>query len=193
MEAAYLVSTIRHEAGLSLRALAEAANLATSTVHRIERGLLQPTLETINRIAEAAGMRLHLDARTDYASSMVGLARSIHTALAEGDDARPVRMAAEFAARFSTADRERQHRMLAAQPPSTGDSRWDAFLAALTEWVALRSGVDAPAWTHQPDRYLERGWWVTPMTSMRAWEYAGTPAPFQQRGIYLHRESLANV
>jgi hypothetical protein len=29
--------------------------------------------------------------------------------------------------------------------------------------------------------------------SMRAWEYAGSPAAFQIRGVYLHRDSLMNV
>jgi hypothetical protein len=53
--------------------------------------------------------------------------------------------------------------------------------------------MPAPAWVHDRDRYLRRGWWVSPMASMRAWEYAGSPASFQTRGVYLHRESLVNT
>jgi hypothetical protein len=83
--------------------------------------------------------------------------------------------------------------MITAKPPPTGDSRWDAFLAGLSEWLAVRAGLSAPAWVHDADRYLRRGWWVTPMKSMHAWEYAGSPMSFQVRGVYLHRDSLANV
>jgi hypothetical protein len=83
--------------------------------------------------------------------------------------------------------------MIAAEPPKTGDTRWDAFVAALAEWLAVRSGLAAPDWVHADDRYLHRGWWVTRMQSMRAWEYAGSPASFKSHGVYLHRESLTNV
>jgi hypothetical protein len=73
--------------------------------------------------------------------------------------------------------------------------RWlvRAFLAGLAEWLAVRASVPAPPWVREDNRYLRRGWWVTPMESMRAWEYAGSPVSFQSRGVYLHRESLANV
>jgi transcriptional regulator with XRE-family HTH domain len=53
-----LVRSMRTDAGLSLRALADAAGVATSTVHRIERGDLNPTVEVLQRLAEAAGSRL---------------------------------------------------------------------------------------------------------------------------------------
>lgn len=191
--AAALVRRIRAEAKLSLRALAESAGLATSTVHRIERGDLRPTLETLRRIAEAAGVRLHIEPRTDYAASLVGLARLTHAALAERDPTRPVRMAAEFAQTFRAAVAERRHRMIAAEPPSTGDPRWDAFVGALAEWVTVGTDMSTPGWTQSDGRFLRRGWWVTPMASMRAWEYAGSPASFQRHGVYLHRDSLTNV
>jgi hypothetical protein len=103
-----------------------------------------------------------------------------------------VRKAAELAARFGEADPAARHRMITAKPPPTGDSRWDAFLAGLAEWLAVRAGLPAPAWAHDADRYLRRGWWVTPMKSMHAWEYAGSPMSFQVRGVYLHRDSLTN-
>jgi hypothetical protein len=31
------------------------------------------------------------------------------------------------------------------------------------------------------------------MASLHAWQYAGSPASFQDRGVYIHRESLINV
>jgi len=61
VDLAGLVRRVRGEAGLSVRALADAAGVAASTVHRIEQGDLQPTVETARRIVEAAGMRLDIE------------------------------------------------------------------------------------------------------------------------------------
>lgn len=193
MREAELVANIRREAGLSLRALAEAAGLATSTVHRIEQGQLRPSVETLRSIAEAAGVRLMLVPEVDYAVGLVGLAQSLRADLTSGDDRQAVRKAAELVHRFQAADVDQQRRMIVAEPPRIGDARWDAFVAALAEWLAVRSGLEVPAWVHNDNRYLRHGWWVTPMESMRAWEYAGSPVSFQSHGVYLHRESLANV
>jgi transcriptional regulator with XRE-family HTH domain len=193
MTAAELVRTTRAEAGLSVRALAEAAGVAASTVHRIERGELQPTVQTLRHILEAAGMLLRVEPEPDASVSIVGLARSIRADLARGDETWVVRRTAELAHRFDHADPAARHRMVTAEPPTTGEPRWDAFLAALAEWLSVRAGVPAPGWVRHADRYLRRGWWVTPMRSMQAWEYAGSPASFRNHGVYLHRDSLANV
>ncbi len=83
--------------------------------------------------------------------------------------------------------------MIAADPPATGDPQWDAFVGALAEWLAASVGQCAPEWTRDERRFLDHGWWVTPMNSMRAWEYAGAPVSFKRRGVHLHRDSLTNV
>lgn len=188
-----LVREHREAAGLSVRALADAAGVAASTVHRIERGTLQPTVDTLRQILQAAGARLSVDAVVDHRLNLVGLARAIAGDLDDGATAWPVRRAAELTRRFLAATADEQRRMIAANPPTTGDVRWDAFVAALAQWLAGRAGLGVPPWATQPDRYLTDGWWVTTMDSMRAWEYAGSPAAFQQHGVYLHRDSLENV
>lgn len=193
MNAAEVVRRIRDESGLSLRVLAEAAGLAASTVHRIERGQLSPTTSTLDRIASAAGFRLRVEPSLDHAASIVGLARAIRNDIAAGYETWPVRRSSELVRRFNRGDTDTRRRMLAAEPPGTGDPRWDAFVAALAEWLAVRSQVPAPAWVYRTDRYLSAGWWVSPMASIRAWQYAGSPAAFQDRGVYIHRESLINV
>jgi transcriptional regulator with XRE-family HTH domain len=188
-----MVRGVRSETGLSVRALAEAAGVAASTVHRIEQGEIQPTVDTLAQIVEAAGSRLWVEAHLDHAASVVGLALSMQPDAAAGGYIVPVRKAADLAARFAGADVETRRRMITARPPETGDPRWDAFLGGLAEWLAVRAGLPAPAWVRDDSRYLRRGWWVTPMESMRAWEYAGSPMSLQSRGVYLHRESLTSV
>jgi len=197
--AAELVRSARTDAGLSVRSLADAAGVAASTVHRIEKAELHPTVETLRRILEAAGLRLRLEPEPDYAASLVGLARSIRGDIEDDSDSTdgavvwPVRRAAELVRRFHGADEAGRRRMITAEPRPTGSPQWDAFVAALAEWLAVQARLPVPAWARGRDRYLRRGWWVTPMRSMRAWEYAGSPASFQSHGVYLHRDSLVNL
>ena len=134
----------RADAGLSLRALAEAADVAVSTIHRIERGDIHPSVDTLSRIAEAAGVRLRLAAEPDGAASVVGLALCIRRDVERGDDVAPVRRAAELAARFDAGGPAVRRRMIAAVPPHTGDRRWDAFVAGLAQWLAVRGGITTP-------------------------------------------------
>ena len=193
MREAGLVRAARAEAGLSVRGLADAAGVAASTVRRIENGQLRPTMNTLTRLLEAAGTRLRIEPYVDYAASIVGLALSIRGDIAQDDYAWPIRKAAELGHRFGNADAEVRHRMIAGEPPPTGDARWDAFLGGLAEWLAVQADFPVPAWARDESRYLRHGWWISPMVSMRAWEYAGSPISFKIRGIYIHRDSLTNV
>jgi transcriptional regulator with XRE-family HTH domain len=58
MDAARLVRTARLGAGLTLRQLAAAAHTSHSTLAAYETGAKCPTVETLNRIVEAAGFRV---------------------------------------------------------------------------------------------------------------------------------------
>lgn len=187
-----LVKKLRLDAGLSLRELAAVSGLAVSTIHRTERGELHPTVDTVERIASATGHRLRLDARPESAGSVLGLSMVLRRELCEQNELSAVRRAAELASRFESAPSASRAWMLMAEPPPVGAVEWDAFLGGFAEWLAVRSGLEAPAWTASPSRFLDRGWWVTPMVSMRAWEFAGTPVSLQRRGVFLHRESLTN-
>lgn len=187
-----LVREVRRAAGLSLRELARRSDLAVSTIHRVERGELQPTVETLTRITTASGRSLVLEARPDSAASVLGLGLAIGEDLRAGDPSMIVRRAAELTSRFDRADENERSEMLSAAPPPTGSAEWDAFLGGLAEWLAARAGQESPPWVQRPNRFLDHGWWVTPMRSLRAWEYAGTPVSLQRRGVYLHRESLVN-
>ena len=187
-----LVRRVRGEADLTLRELASRSDLAVSTIHRIEQGELHPTVDTLEKIVRAAGRRLSVDVPVDYASSILGLGLAIRADLHAADPSAIVRKSAELVHRVAGADPAAQCMMLAAEPPPTGEVEWDAFLGGLAEWLATMGGLETPGWASAPERFLGRGWWVTPMASMRAWEYAGTPVSLQRRGVYLHRDSLIN-
>ena len=60
-DAANLLREARRRAGLSQRELAKRAGTAQSVVARIERGLRDPSWQTLERLIAAAGFSLHAE------------------------------------------------------------------------------------------------------------------------------------
>lgn len=54
---------VRVRLGLSLEAVASAAGITASYLARIERGRVNPTFDTVDRVSEALGLQLFLDIR----------------------------------------------------------------------------------------------------------------------------------
>ena len=83
-----------------------------------------------------------------------------------------------------------RRRALADRPGPTGDRRYDAFLGALAEHLAAAGGFERPAWTCEPDRFLEQFWFVSTVPGFRALAIAESPAAFRRRGILVSRGAL---
>ncbi len=81
-------------------------------------------------------------------------------------------------------------RALEEAPRPTGDQRHDAYLAALAEHLAAASGIARPPWTCDPERFLERFWFVSEVEGFRALAIAESPAAFRRRGVFVSRGSL---
>jgi transcriptional regulator with XRE-family HTH domain len=58
--ASRFLASARRRAGLSQRALAERARIPQATVSRIERGLTDPHLDTLDRLLRACGAELEV-------------------------------------------------------------------------------------------------------------------------------------
>jgi hypothetical protein len=71
----------------------------------------------------------------------------------------------EFALR---GDDSSQAAAIAQRPAPIGDERYDAYLGALAEHVAAVHGLSRPAWSVEPDRFLDRFWFVSDMPGFRA-------------------------
>jgi len=80
-----------------------------------------------------------------------------------------------------------------AQPPLTGDVRYDAYLGALAEHLATLHGLTRPAWSVEPERFLERFWFVSEVPGFRAMAVAQAPAAFRRRGVFIPERSLHRV
>ena len=96
----------------------------------------------------------------------------------------------DFSLRGSDASRAES---IAARPALTNDRRHDAYLGALAEHLATVHGLDRPSWSLQPDRFLDRFWFVSEVPGFRAIAIAQAPAAFRRRGVFIPERSLHRV
>jgi hypothetical protein len=82
---------------------------------------------------------------------------------------------------------------IANKPTGTGDPRQDAYLAALAEHLATAYDLPRPAWSVEPDRFLDRFWFVSDVPGFRAVSIAQAPAAFRRRGVFIPERSLHRV
>jgi hypothetical protein len=96
----------------------------------------------------------------------------------------------EFALRADDASRAKA---IAEQPDPTGDPRYDAYLGALAEHLAVAHQLERPSWSVRPDRFLDRFWFVSDVPGFRAVSIAQAPAAFRRRGVFIPECSLHRV
>jgi len=85
---------------------------------------------------------------------------------------------------------EQQRALLAGRPDLTGNQRFDAYLAALAEHLAVHGDLPVPAWVHEPERFLETWWFPTGFRSLHALALVQSPASFRRRGIFVDETEL---
>lgn len=81
---------------------------------------------------------------------------------------------------------------LVAAEPCPIDACWDAFMAALAEHLNVAAGLDPPAWTQQPSRFLAEHWFAGGCFGFdRERTVAETPPAMARHGIWLPQHELA--
>ena len=98
------------------------------------------------------------------------------------------RLVAEFLEEYRWEPVGQRLTLLADEPGSTGDERWDVFLAALAEHVAARDGRRAPGWAE--GRSLRRFWFPFNTRAARVDAIVHAPAAFRRRGVFVAPEEL---
>jgi hypothetical protein len=86
-----------------------------------------------------------------------------------------------------------QAEAIAERPAAIGDPRHDAYLGALAEHLAAVHGLERPSWSIEPERFLDRFWFVSDVPGFRAISIAQAPAAFRRRGIFVPERSLHRV
>ena len=91
------------------------------------------------------------------------------------------------------ADGERFSRLVHASPPSVGDRRWDAFVAAVVEDEGARKGCPVPRWTGEPWRFTKPFWYLSPVRAHHSSDFARTHGSLLRHGVVAAHEDLESV
>ena len=94
----------------------------------------------------------------------------------------------EFLEEYRWEPHDIQAALLLDEPPSVGDERWDALLAALAEHLAAQRDLAPPSWADL--RVLERPWFPAELRVQRADALVHAPAAFRKHGVYLAATDL---
>ena len=108
--------------------------------------------------------------------------------MARSDESRRWRLLAEFLEDHRWETESARLALLEEEPPSTGDERWDVFLAALAEHLAAKDDRSAPPWVEH--RSLRQLWFPFNTRAARADAIVHAPAAFRRRGVYVAAHEL---
>jgi hypothetical protein len=122
--------------------------------------------------------------------SIADVAPEIATCLAEGDEASALRLAFRCVELFDGAPLGEQMHVVDREPPSTGNARYDALLAAIAEYLCAREEVLAPTWVESPSRFLDQWWFVSGIRSLHADAIVHSPISFARRGVFITADAL---
>jgi hypothetical protein len=94
---------------------------------------------------------------------------------------------------YGAADGECARKMLEEEPEETGDSRWDALLAAVADYLSLQCvRAPPPPWTGRPQRILEQPFFtgVSDAPGIREFLVHSSPAEFKRHNIFTESRPL---
>jgi transcriptional regulator with XRE-family HTH domain len=195
-DAATLLREARSKAALTQADLARRAGTAQSAVAAYETGARRPSLATLERLLGVCDLDLDLVVRPRMrrgASSLADLATTIREDLDADEEANATRLLFGFADDFRGSSRAGRGALIATEPPSTGDPRFDAALAGTAEFFAAEGGIEVPDWVDGPERFVEPWWFVASRPAFHAYTLAQTPAAFARHGVFIAREVFVRV
>ena len=187
MDAAEVLHFARRDAELTVRELAERAGVAASTVSRIERRQMDPTVGMLARLLAAAGQELELTTHRTYSGRLNALTDAWRVGL-DGMD-RP-----DWTRLRAFLDHLWLHPALvrgaiADKPEPSGSPVMDNLLAGIAEKLSDDAGLPRPAWTAEVPK-LRRPWRTPATPRMHAAARAATPPQLARRGFTLSSDSL---
>jgi len=160
-----------------------------------ESGARAPNISTLERLLCACDHEVELVARPKTrrgATALGGLASAIRTdldgPLDGGGEQAALRLLFGFADDFRGSTRPGRIALIEADPPPTGDARFDAALAGMAEFFAREAGIAPPGWVNALPRIVEPWWFVASRQAFHAYTLANTPAVFMRHGVFIARE-----
>jgi transcriptional regulator with XRE-family HTH domain len=200
--ASAILRQLRQDKGLTQRDLAAKAGVPQSTIAEIETGRREPSLTLLSKLAESVGDSVTLTLSPLLQRSVIVMANMIKDRLAGGagqglsvelrEDA-ALRAVLDLKDALRRSNPERFVALTSQAPGLVGDTRWDAFLAAIVEDEAARKAISPPRWTNDPSRFQRPFWYLSSNPRLHTWEIANAPGAFVRHGVFAAEEELESV
>ncbi len=191
-----LLIAARKHSGLTQTQMARIAKTSQSAIAAYEAGHREPTVPVLQRMLAATGHNLVIAFEADQNIYRIAdLARDIRKTPKKNSQRR-MRLVLEFlreANENSVNVSQALSLRFVVEPEPTGDRRFDALLAAITEDFCVRGDVTPPSWVFADTRFLEEAWWVSELKSARVQALINTPASYRRRGVMIDRHDLVSV
>ena len=185
-----LLIAAREKSGLTQTQMARIAKTSQSAIAAYEAGDREPTVPVLQRMLAATGHNLMIAFEADRNIYRVAdLARDIRKTSIKNHERR-LRLVFEF---LREVDAKELTLRVAVEPESTGDQRFDAMLAALSEDLCVSNGVSPPSWVFADQRFLDSAWRESNLKSARTRALVNAPASYRRRGVMIDRHDLTSV
>lgn len=191
MSASTLLRSSRAARGLSQRDLAAACGVRQPGVAAVESGAEDATVGRLERLLAGLGRQLTLlpsGPRPVWAA-----AEDVRNALADHDERSAWREVIQLNDDLRAAEPATRVALSVTAPAPTGDPRFDALLAAVTDFVLSRSRLPRPSWLTEDEWTLAQPWDVEDVPALRVAARAATPASIKRHGIYLDHTVLEST
>ncbi len=96
----------------------------------------------------------------------------------------------EFLDSWQTMTQAEREAALGGEPQKLGHLQ-DAYLAALTEHLALSARMPVPAWPEQPGRFLHEPFFAGGLESLKSTLLVESPLAFRRRLIFISADALS--
>lgn len=191
MSASSLLRTARHSRGVSQRALAQAAHVSQPGIAAVESGTHDATFDRLDLLLAPLGQRVTL--LPTRSRPVWAVAVDLRAALDSGDEGRAWREVIQCSDDLACAEHTTRVALAVTRPLPVGDSRYDALLAAVTDYQLSRESLPRPLWLDLPDYRLVEPWDVEDIPSLRDRARRATPTAIAQHGVFLAASELASV
>jgi len=186
MATSTLLRSARTSQGVTQRALAASSGVHQPRIAALESATEDATVSRLEALLRQLGTQLTLipsNLRPVWAAG-ADVRRALRTAWREviqlNDDLRAADSAICVALAIAT-------------PEPTGDHRFDALLAAVTDSCLCDRRLPRPAWLDDDSRRLSEPWDVEDVVELQKAARKATPKSIRRHGIYLDPSVLASV
>lgn len=190
-----VVRAVRRRHRLTQLALAKASRVPQPTISEIEKGKRQPSLPLLARLVEAAqgATEIQLVARPRHsAATTADRIAAAHDGPSLDEDA-ALRAVIDLRDALTRCDPTSLEDLTGEPPGSSGDRRFDAFVAAVVEEAFAHRRLEPPGWTQESHRFIRPFWYLSGLEELRWWEFSTAPAALLRHGVLAAETELESV